>query len=240
VKARIAALGVLALAGFVLAGCSEKAEDPEPPTGVKAYPTPEAVCDAFFAAVERRDFRTAVACLAQESIKRMSRDFAWQGLARRDENLKYRWAKDRAKPHRRRLSEEEEEARRRYEARLSEVLDRHGLTPRVADDLKAQPTEQAAQEALPALIRDPAGFVADYLALTHKTDPRWQQDKAPRPRLDDVTIAADGRSAEGEVVFRYSFVDKGERRDNKQPMKFVKRGDGGWRIVLSSARYIVP
>jgi hypothetical protein len=238
-KARIVTLGVLTLAGLALVGCSEKAEDPEPPARVKGYQTPEAVCNAFFAAVERRDFQTAVACLAPESVERMARDFAWQGLDHRYE-LKWRWSKDRDKPRRRRHSEEEEAARRRYETRLSEVLDRHGLTWRVADNLRTHPTKQAAQDALPALIRDPAGLVAEYLDLTHKTDPRWQQDKAPRPKLDDVIIATDGRSAEGQVVFRYSFVDKGERRDNKKPMKFVKLAGGGWRIILPSTRYIVP
>ncbi len=171
----------------------------------------------------------------------MARSFAWKGLDHRDE-LERTWAKSWRKRDRRekRRSEEEETARRQYEDRLSEVLDKHGLTRQVAADLKARPSEKAARDALAPLIRDPAGFVADYLQLTHQTNPRWRQDRAPRPSLDTVTIATDGRSATGQVVFPYSFVDKGERRDNKQTMQFIKLAEGDWRLVLPSTRYIVP
>jgi hypothetical protein len=229
VNVRIVTLGLAVLS---LVGCSE---DPEPPATAKGHSTPEAVCAVFFAAVESRDFRSAVACLAPESVEKMARSFAWQGLDHRDE-LERTWAKSWHKPNKK----EEEEAQRRSDTRLSEVLDRHGLTRRVAADLKARPTEQAARDALATLIRDPAGLVADYLQLTHKTDPRWRRDRAPRPYLDEVSIAFGGRTATGQVVFPYSFVDKGERRDNKQPVKFVKVARGDWRLVLSSTRYLVP
>jgi hypothetical protein len=235
--ARLLALGLAVLA---VIGCGLDSDGDQRES--KGYRSPHGVCDSFFAALERRDFKQAVACLDPASVTELAGEFAWSGLCKRDE-IDRKWARSwhrRPDDEDRHLSDEERRERRLARDQLSLVLDRHGLTARVVRKLQTHATKRSAEDSVASFIADQAGFVTDYLEVTHKADPRWRADGAPRPRLVEVAILPDGRSASGLVLYPYEFKDKGERRDNKQPVKFVALTAGDWRIVHSPGLHFVP
>src|SRR5262245_6727866 len=219
---RVAVLGVV-VASVALAGCALN-PDPEPP---KPTPTPslEALTEVFLAALEARDFDAAVACLAPEMVRRMARDYAWSALTERT-GIGWEWEKSRAKRGEPRLTEEQEAAARRYTERRDAMLDKHGIDGEGLD--RRSMSKDQAQDAVVAKIRNPAGFVADYLRLKEVPAPEWKERNARRARLVDLVI--EGETATGNLLFYYQIVDKGGKGEGKAPITFVKKADTGWRI----------
>jgi hypothetical protein len=213
-----------ALALVAVAGCSRDSNAPvaKPPLADR----PEAVSQAWLAAMDKGDFKGMVACLAPETVREQATDHAWWLLELRD-GLERSYSKDRPRPR------EGDERRRKQRAeaarKVNPMLLEYGLTTAVSGDLKRLPKE-AARKALAEKIRDPAGFLIHYLEVTYDKQPLWRKEKWPAPYVDGVVITGD--KAEGRLIYLSNRVDKGdERREFKKNISFVKLPDGNWRVV---------
>jgi hypothetical protein len=222
-----------------LAGCSE---NPEPPAKAKVnivYSTPEAVSDAFFAALQRGDFKTAVNCLPPEKVIELAEDYASVAFDRRYYwKLFGRWEK--SSPRRDRegrpkdLSPQVERHQKEWPKRRDALLDKYGLAPEDVEHIGKALTQEQATEAKRNLIRatvgrDSGAFVAEYLEAHDKTRPYPRPDGVPK--LKEVTINSD-TEASGVLVFPYELTDKGEKREDRRPVSFLRGADGSWRLVL--------
>src|SRR5262245_24042479 len=95
-------------------GLAARADTPEPPPTEKVYKTPQAVFDAAMAAQQKKDFKTAVACVAPEAQMDMATGFAWAAL-----NIK---------------ANNNDEFRKAFKP-LFDVLDKHGLTEKATRNI---------------------------------------------------------------------------------------------------------
>src|SRR5689334_2769615 len=80
-KVRIVALVAALLGALALSAPARDAEKDQPKTAT--YKTPQEVFDAFLPALNRRDTRTFVGCLAPEVVERMAGEYARRGVQRR-------------------------------------------------------------------------------------------------------------------------------------------------------------
>ena len=104
---RLAAFATLSLAAVAFAQ--------EPAPKEKLYKTPQAVFDAAMAAQARKDFKTAVACVAPEAQTEMAASFALNTLNIKEGN--------------------KDEIRKAFKL-LFDVLDKHGLTEKAVKDVQ--------------------------------------------------------------------------------------------------------
>lgn len=227
-KSRVTALAGLLLAVVALASA---AQEPEPPTKVKIYKTPQAAYDAFWASLKKKDFKTALDCLAPESLKQAAMDLAFQGIREREGGFRpvpkdAKDGGDKGKPDERMKP-------------VFEVLDRYGLTEKATRDIPragfGRPSKKARADVA-ALIKKPEAFTLDMLKALDKARPGMigGGDRANQ-KLEDVKI--EGTKAKGNVVHTFEFKDKDKvgKNEFKQPIEFVKINNG-WRVVPDAGR----
>jgi len=225
-KVRCVVLGVLLLACVALGAAAQKDKDEkdkdkgkEQPKA-KAYKTPQEVFDAFLAALNKRDSKTFVGCLAPDTLKEMAGAYAVQGMMRRE--LAETGGKDGAK---------DDKLAKRWKPTF-DVLDKHGLTAKATKDVKLGKTpaeHEKAQATLLPLIKDKAAFLVDYQDALDKDRPKIKDDEELKAKLTKVKI--DGDKATGAVVVAFPDKDKKDKaKEVEEPVEFVKVGDG-WKII---------
>jgi len=203
---RILALVAPLLGALTLAASARDEEKDKPKPAV--YKTPQQVFDAFIPALNKRDTKTFVGCLAPEALKRMAGDHARRGVEKRlfaqtggkdggaNEKLMQRWKG------------------------VFDVLDKHGLTAKATGKIKDD-DEQKARAALAALIKDHAAFLVDYQAALDKQEGSKPKEAEVKAKLSGVEI--DGDRAKGTVTITNKDVEE------KQTFAFVKVGDS-WKL----------
>jgi hypothetical protein len=176
----------------------------EPAPKEKQYKTPQAVFDAAMAAQERKDFKTAVACVAPEAQKEMAASFALNALNIKEGN--------------------KDEIRKGFKP-LFDVLDRHGLTEKAVKDVQLgddPKTAEESREKLRKLIKKPADFAVDFLTAQDKVGAGDRPTEA-KYKLTGVKIKGDKATATMSIAF-------GGEREITQPVEFVKI-NGGWKFI---------
>lgn len=225
---RLTALCGLALAVLALAST---AQEVEPPTKVKIYKTPQAVYDAFWGALKKKDFKTAIDCLAPDSLKQAAVDLAFQGVREREGG--FRPVPKDAKDGGEKMKPDEKMKP------VFEVLDKHGLTEKVTKDIPRTPFGRGSKKAradMAALIKKPEAFTLDMLKALDKARPGMIGGGGDRSqKLEDVKI--EGDKAKGNVVHTFEFKDKDKvgKNEFKQAIEFVKV-NGGWRVDPDAGR----
>jgi len=208
-KARVVALAAPLLATLALAASARDDEKDKPKAAV--YKTPEEVFDAFVPAMNKRDTKTYVGCLAPAALKRMAGQLARLGVQRRV--FAESGGKD-GGPNDKLMKSWKE---------TFEVLDKHGLKSEVTRKIKAADQDKA-EAALSALVKDHAAFVLDYLEAVDRQEGGKLKEGNVKAKLSDVKI--DGDSATGTVTYG----DKDA--ESKQTFGFVKVGEG-WKLAPS-------
>jgi len=205
-KVRVVAL-VAPLLGALILSASARDEDKDKPKAT-VYKTPQEVFDAFIPAMNKRDTKAYVGCLAPAALKRMAGQLARLGVQRRV--FAETGGKD-GGPN--------DKLMKSWKGTF-EVLDKHGLTGEVTKKIKAT-DQQKAEAALAALVKDHAAFVLDYLDAVDKQEGNKLKEGNLKAKLSDVKI--DGDKATGTVTVT---TRAGEE---KQTFGFVKVGDG-WKL----------
>lgn len=209
-KVRIAAL--VALLGLLVLGAADAvAQDSEKDKAkakAKAYETPKEVFDAYVAALNKRDWKTSIGCLAPSAVKRLAGYVARVGVQRRlfaetggkdggpNDKLMKSW-KD-----------------------TFEVLDKHGLKAEATKKIKASDSQEA-EDALVKLLDDPAAFLIEYQEALDRANPSKTKEPEEKMTLSDVKI--DGDKATGTVTLGT------KERPEKRPVAFAKVGEG-WKL----------
>jgi hypothetical protein len=216
-KVRYVALAVLLLAGFALSAAAQKDKDDKPKD--KVYKTPKEVFDAFIEAMNKRDARTFVGCLAPEPLTQMVGFYAVQGLQKRD--LATSGTKD---------GDKDNKLAKRWKPTF-DVLDKHGLTVKATKDVKVSTTEERekARKTILPLIKDKSAFLVDYQEALDKDRPKVKEEDF-KAKLAELKI--DGDKATAVLVVLLNVKDKKDKTkesEQKDPVEFVKVG-GGWKI----------
>jgi hypothetical protein len=205
-KVRILALVVPLLGALALAASARDDEKDKPKATV--YKTPQEVFDAFIPALNKRDTKTFVGCLAPEVIKKMAGDAARRGIERRI--FAQTGGKD---------GGVNDKLMKSWKGTF-DVLDKHGLTAEATKKIKAD-DRQKAEAALVKLIKDHAAFLVDYQEAMDKQEGSKPKESEVKAKLGDVKI--DGDRATGTVTIT------NKDNEEKQTFAFVKVGDG-WKI----------
>lgn len=197
----------LAACALLAAAClpaRARDDDPEPPSRTKSYKTPQAVFDAQVVALQKRDYRTLIDCVAPASHKEMAGLMAYGFLMSRkqggDEAAKL------IKP-------------------LAEVMDRHGLTDKATRDIKTD-DQEAAVKALSKLIKKPTAFAVDLTAALFKM---MEAQPGAAAKLAEVKYKLEGLEISGDRATA-SAVASLDGNEFKQRVKFVKVR-GGWKLL---------
>jgi len=181
----------------------------EPAPKEKQYKTPQAVFDAAMAAQERKDFKTAVACVAPEARKDLAASLALNALNIKQGNTK--------------------EVRKELKP-LFDVLDKHGLTEKAVKDVQLgddPKTVEKSREKLKKLIKKPADFAVDYMTAQDKVG------AGERPGESKIKLT--GVKINGDKATGTMSIDFGGSSDTILPVEFVKI-NGGWKFIPEPKR----
>lgn len=210
---RIPLLAGLVLASLALPAFAQEA-DPEPPSRTTSYKTPQACFEASIKASQKKDFKTAVDCLAPSTHKDVAAQTALMMLGMK--NLGEEFSKT-FKP-------------------VFEVMEKHGLTEKATKDIKTT-DPKAAMKTLAGLIKKPTPFLVELMAAQDKAAAGLNGGLGViqnlKYKLADVKVKGDKATATLEMSFNGS--------DMKQPMEFVKFR-GGWKMMpnLQAEALVVP
>lgn len=205
---------VVALAGY--AGENKESTDKQTPKNAKApvYKTPQECFDVAAKAEINGDHKTYVACLAPQSQKKLAAEQAIMSLGGIEAK-----------------GEEAEQMAKRMKP-VTDALAKHGLSKEATKGIKVGTTpeeRQKAEQALLALIKDPAEFLVD-LANAFEEAIGLKGKKAKKAYTKTLTeVKIDGDKAIGIAITKTKFSEK------KSPVSFVKN-DNGWLMVLEPER----
>ena len=180
--------------------------------GDKVYATPEAVFEASQEALQKNDMRTWCGCLTDDSRDLIAASFALQEFAKIKQG-------------------DDKNARA-----ISEVFERHGLTPEILTKALSQfderaPLEEKLQlaEVLLRPVSDRNSFFAEMFQIViPKGENRMNTGK--NDKLSNVKIA--GKKATATITSKDA--------QGLGSMTFVKQGDG-WRIdIIAEAERPMP
>jgi hypothetical protein len=179
---------------------------PEPPGGGKYYKTPQAVFDASEKAVQKKDYKAVVACIAPEGRKELAAELAAQAVAVL--GVKVAAGEKALKP-------------------MRAVLARHGLTAKAVSGITVYPADaasmQKARAALGKLIKKPEAFAVEMMAAQEKYGEATGTTTTPRSTLESVKV--EGKKASGTLLSAYCGAFR-----VKYQISFVK-DPNGWRML---------
>ncbi len=166
------------------------------------FKTPQAVFTAMQKASAKKDFASAVACIAPTARKDVAAQLAAHALAlRSSDNPAVVKA---AKP-------------------MLDVLAKHGLTEKATGRFDASDMAAARKKAA-ALIKKPDAFAADMMAAQDRMTAAVGLGGAPLPKMKLAELKIDGARAGAVIVTEIGGAEV------RQPIRFVRTPDG-WRVL---------
>jgi len=185
--------------------------DPEPPTSSRRYSSPKSVFDAYVAAGEKKDYKTALGCLTPDAQKDLAAFTAYMMLYVR-----------KVLP---------EDSKKTFEP-VFEVMKKHGLTEKATEDVKVEEFNpvnmklpENARQALRKLIKKPVPFMADLVTAQEKAEKNGLGGgglQKQKTTLEDLKVK--GNKATGTIVTSTGGFKM------KQKVEFVK-SEAGWKMI---------
>lgn len=184
-------------------------DDPEPPYRTKRYGSPNACFNAYAAASKKKDYKTAIDCLAPEAQKDMAAFTVYTMLYLKG-NVPDEFKKA-FKP-------------------VFDVMDKHGLTDKALKDFKAEGNVMKMPEktrtGLRKLIKKPAALLIEMGAAQEKAQKDGGLPAAPDAKVTLSPLNIKGDKATGTIITSFG------GNEVKQSVEFVKLSVG-WKMIPS-------